>query len=318
MRIDVHVHISACLPGHGSMSTKLRRSFLTRFLRVRFGVYGGDEETEKGFEALLKNTIDETTDLDAAVVLAFDRVYDEQGRPDEARTHLYVTNDYIIELARRHPKMLFGASINPYRKDAVAELERCVKAGAVLVKWLPITQGFDPSNKLCFPLYEAMAHHKIPLLCHTSGERALPVITPEFDSPHLLRPALARGVTVIAAHCGSKATRWQAGYVKEFCEMAIEHEHFYGDTSALNLSPRWHAYDHILKDERVRNKLVHGSDWPIISMPPPKHVKTTELATLMLDGNWMRRDLKIKQAMGFDEAYWLRASKLLKLPAKKR
>ena len=316
MRIDVHVHISACLPGHGSMSTHMRRRFLTRFLRVRFGVYGDDEATEKGFEALLKKTLDETTDLDAAVVLAFDQVYDEQGNADPERTHLYVTNDYIMELAARHPKMLFGASVNPYRKDAVAELERCVKGGAVLVKWLPITQGFDPSNKLCFPLYEAMAHHKIPLLCHTSGERALPVIAPEFDSPHLLRPALERGVTVIAAHCGSKATRWATGYVKEFCEMAIEHEHFYGDTSALNLSPRWHAYDHVLKDERVRNKLVHGSDWPIISMPPPKYVPVLKIPGLMLDMNWMRRDVKIKQEMGFDDAYFRRAAKVLRLPAK--
>jgi predicted TIM-barrel fold metal-dependent hydrolase len=317
MNIDVHVHISACLPGHGSMSTKLRRGFLTRFLRLRFGVHGGDEETERGFEALLKKTIDETKDLDAAVVLAFDQVYDEKGNTDPARTHLYVTNDYIMELAARHPKMLFGCSVNPYRKDAVAELERCVKAGAVLVKWLPITQGFDPSHKLCYPLYEAMAHHKIALLCHTSGERALPVIAPQFDSPCLLKPAIERGVTVIAAHCGSKATSSQVGYVKEFCEMAMEHEHFYGDTSALNLAPRWHAYEHILKNEKVRNKLVHGSDWPIICYPSPKYVSAKKIPALMLDMNWMRRDLKIKQEMGFDEAYFHRAAKVLGLPKKK-
>lgn len=314
MKIDVHVHISACLPGHGSMSPRLRKSILTRFLRLRFGVFGGDEATERGFEALLKKTLDQTTFLDAGVVLAFDQVYTESGAVDHDRTHLYVTNDYIVELARKHPKMLFGASVNPYRKDAVAELERCVKMGAVLVKWLPITQGFDPSHKLCFPLYEAMAHHKIPLLCHTSGEKALPVITPEFDSPYLLKPALERGVTVIAAHCGSKATRSQKGYVDEFCEMAREYEHFYGDTSALNLSPRWHAYDHVLKDERVRNKLIHGSDWPIICYPSTKYVSVTKVPGMMFDLNWMRRDVKIKQAMGFDDAYFRRAAKVLRLP----
>ena len=61
-------------------------------------------------------------------------------------------------------KMLFGASVHPYRKDAVAELERCVAAGAVLLKWLPITQGFNPADPRCFPFYEALAHHKLPLL----------------------------------------------------------------------------------------------------------------------------------------------------------
>ena len=32
--------------------------------------------------------------------------------------------DSVIELARQNPKILFGASVHPFRKDAVAELER--------------------------------------------------------------------------------------------------------------------------------------------------------------------------------------------------
>ena len=68
--------------------------------------------------------------------------------------------------------MHFAASIHPYRADAVAELERCIAAGAVMVKWLPITQDFNPADPKCIPLYEALAHHRIPLLSHTrSGKR---------------------------------------------------------------------------------------------------------------------------------------------------
>jgi len=314
MRIDVHVHITALTPAHGAMSPLLRNNHLTRFLRLRFGIFGDDEKSERAFENILAKTIAQTTDLDAAVVLAFDRVYDENGDIDDARTNLFVTNDYVIDLVKKHPKMLFGASVHPYRKDAVAELERCVAAGATLIKWLPITQGFDPSHKLCFPFYEAMAHHKIPLLCHTSGERALPVISPQFQSPELLLPAVERGVTVIAAHCGSRADNKSKGFVDEFVRMARDHEHFYGDTSALNLPPRWTAYPRILEDPRVRNKLVHGSDWPIISLPPPEYVKWGAMARMMMDGNWMRRDVAIKKYMGFDEAYFQRAGTLLRMP----
>jgi uncharacterized protein len=165
--LDCHVHICACSPGHGWMSDRLQKSLAFRFMRWRLGIIGYDEQTERQLEAKLIETIDQTTWLDAAVVLAFDAVHDAEGRRDDANTHLYVTNDYVIELAKRHPKVLFGASVHPYRKDAVAELQRCVAAGAVLMKWLPITQGFNPADERCIPFYEAMAHHKLPLLSHT-------------------------------------------------------------------------------------------------------------------------------------------------------
>ena len=126
MVIDCHVHISACTPGHGFMSDKLLNSIPFRFMRWRFGLRGTDARTECALERLLVRTIDETREIDAAVVLAFDAVYTADGKFNKENTHLYVTNDYVIELAKRNSKMLFGASVHPYRKDAIAELERCV------------------------------------------------------------------------------------------------------------------------------------------------------------------------------------------------
>src|SRR3954447_20092509 len=194
MVVDCHVHVCACTPGHGKMSDKLLKSLPFRFMQWKLGMSGSSEQTERALERKLIETIDETTTLDAAVVLAFDGVFTEDGTFDDPNTHLYVTNDYVIELAARHPKILFGASVHPYRKDAVAELERCVAAGAVLLKWLPIVQDFDPSDARCFPLYEALAHHKVPLLSHTGGETSLPNRNTAVADPMLLEPALKRGV----------------------------------------------------------------------------------------------------------------------------
>src|SRR5207302_1555018 len=149
------------------------------------GMKGEDEATERAVEAKLASTIDQTETLDAAVVLAFDAVYDRDGQFDARNTHLYVTNDYVIDLCRRHRKMLFGASVHPYRTDAVAEVERCVKAGAVLLKWLPIVQDIDPADERCFPFYEALAHYKLPLLSHTGGEKSLPNVNPNVMDPAL-------------------------------------------------------------------------------------------------------------------------------------
>ena len=295
------------------MSQKLLRSIPFRFMKWRLGLPGEDEATERALEAKLAETIDGTEKLDAAAILAFDAVHSEDGAIDLSRTHLYVTNDYVIELAQRHPKMLFAASVHPYRKDAVAELERCAKAGAVLVKWLPLTQNFNPADPKCFPFYEALAHFKIPLLSHTGFEQSLPTINPDVADPMLLVPAIERGVTIIAAHCGTRSMPWNEDFLPNFVKLAREHEHFYGDTSALNLPTRSYAYKTVTKDPVLRGKLVHGSDWPIIPVPPVSSVGVATSLKLWKEGNWMRRDVLIKEQLELDDAYWQRAAKILRL-----
>ncbi len=311
MILDIHVHVSAFTPPHGGMSRQLLDSIAFRFMRWKLGVTGEDEQAERDIEARLVQTIRQTERLDAAVVLAFDAVYDRDGRLDADNTHLHVTNDYVIELVARNKQILFGASVHPYRKDAIAELERCVNAGAVLCKWLPITQNFNPADERCFPFYEALAHHKLPLLSHTGGENALPQLDKSTADPALLIPALQRGVTVIMAHCGTRSLPTEPDFLDTFARLAKEYEHCYGDTSALNLPARWGAYDVILDDPIVRSKLVHGSDWPIISLPPMMKLGLFESAALLDESNWMRRDVLTKEMLGFDDDYWHRAAKVL-------
>ena len=296
------------------MSDRLQKSLAFRFMRWRLGAKGYDESTERHLERKLVETVDRTEILDAAVVLAFDAVYDTSGRRDDANTHLYVTNDYVIEMAKRHPRVLFGASVHPYRTDAVAEIERCVAAGAVLMKWLPITQNMNPADERCIPFYEALAHHKLPLLSHTGGEKSLPNLDTAVADPRLLEAALKRGVTVIAAHCGTRSVPAERDFCPEFMDMCHLHEHFYGDTSALSLPTRSYAYERVLRDRVVREKLVHGSDWPIPALPPVMNLNWRDSLAVMGEGNWMRRDVLIKQRLGFDDAYWHRAARVLRLP----
>ena len=83
-------------------------------------------------------------------------------------------------------------------------------------------------------------------------------------------------------------------------------------TPPLNLPTRWYGFD-LLKDNLVRQKLVHGSDWPIISIPPIFRVGFLQAMELMRDPNWMRRDIAIKRELGFDDEYWQRGAKVLNL-----
>jgi predicted TIM-barrel fold metal-dependent hydrolase len=315
MIIDCHVHISACTPANGEVSESLQKSLAFRFMRWRLKARGYDANTERQLAQRLFDTLDQTVALDAAAVLAFDAVYDRDGQLDRRNTHLHVKNDYVIDLARRHRKVLFAASVHPYRQDAVAELERCIAAGAVLLKWLPITQDFDPSDERCFPIYEVLAQHKVPLLSHTGGERALPTLNQAVADPMLLEPALKRGVTVIAAHCGTRSAPREPDYLPQFMRLAREYEHCYGDTAALDLPTRSYAWKTILNQRDVRKKLVHGSDWPIPAFPPLSQLGLAGALSVMLDSNWLRRDVRIKQQLDLESDYWHRAGAILRLPA---
>ena len=313
MRIDCHVHLSALLPGHGMMSPRLLRSPRFWLLAKRFGISLDPAYADDALERLLVTQLDEAVELDAAVLLAFDAVYDLDGKFDESNTHLVLENDHAINIVARHPKLLFGCSVHPYRPDAIEELERCVRRGAVLCKWLPITQGIDPSHPKCFPFYEALAHHGLPLLSHTGGEKMLPNINRLAD-PTLLLPAVRRGVRVIAAHCGTRSAYRESDYLPQWSRMAIEHEHFYGDTAALNLPTRSYAFRKLLADDRLRSKLVHGSDWPVIPIPPAMLLGAAEVVRQLEQGNWIRRDAAIKRKLGLDDAYFTRAATILRLP----
>src|SRR5579884_1341016 len=152
MIIDCHVHVCADTPGHGWVAPRLVRRWNFRALRWLLGIRAkAGVELQRQVEAKVVEAVACTTFLDAVVILALDAVYDEQGHLDQDRTNLHVTNDYAWELSQRHPKFLFGASVHPYRPDAVAELERCAERGCVLMKWLPVVQDFNPADRRCLP-----------------------------------------------------------------------------------------------------------------------------------------------------------------------
>lgn len=315
MVLDCHVHVSAFVPGHGRVSARAERSLPFRYMRRQLRIPAGDDEAaEVAVARRLFEALDGAAEVDAAVLLAFDAVYDESGRRDDDATHFFVENDYARELAARHPKARFGASVHPYRRDAVAEVERCARGGAALLKWLPITQRFDPSDRRCFPVYEALAALGVPLLSHTGWEHTLPRLLPAAADPALLVPALDRGVTVIAAHCGSGPAPGGPDYLDTFIRLTHEHERLYGDTAGLSLPNRWYAFERLLADPVARTRLVHGSDWPVPAFPDPRRVKLRETRALLREKNQLRRDVLVKRAMGLDDAdYWHRAARVLGL-----
>jgi len=82
------------------------------------------------------------------------------------------TNDYILDSISRYPARLIGfCAIQPGAGDAaIAELERCAKAGAKGIGELRSdTQGFDLTDeRMMKPLVDAALEHNLIFLTHSS------------------------------------------------------------------------------------------------------------------------------------------------------
>ncbi len=62
-------------------------------------------------------------------LLAFDKNYQSDGSVNLEKTEFYVPNEYVFELAEQHPELFVpNISVNPYRPDAISELEKWARA----------------------------------------------------------------------------------------------------------------------------------------------------------------------------------------------
>jgi uncharacterized protein len=258
-----------------------------------------------------------TSSLDAVVLLAHERVHDSDGTPRSDLGSMYVPNDIVLDLARQHPEFLAGVSIHPARVDAMDELERCAEAGAVLMKCLPNCQNIDCSDKRYAPFWRRMAELGLPLLAHTGGEHTVPVINAAFADPKRLRLPLECGVIVIAAHCATRSGLADPDYFDDWRAMLGEFPNLYGDISAMvSLNRCGHLRDCLNSD--ISSRILNGSDFPV---PVLGHrlwlqgaIDHRTFRRIQSDKNPLERDWRFKQAIGFSDEVFTRASSLLRLP----
>ena len=147
--VDAHTHIFCWgeNPQEGFLSEQTHSSRVTRLLLRVTGITRepGDTLSDKLRNRLLREL--DRSGLDFAVVLAQDAVYRPDGSRNDAATHFYVSNDYVLELAKRSSKVLAGCSINPVRSDALEEipLSTCQTA-LCFPHWLVAGGAFQPAR----------------------------------------------------------------------------------------------------------------------------------------------------------------------------
>lgn len=318
MLIDMHVHLADIEALSGKIAQGGGKSLgrLVRAVNKELSDDPGEGGLNKRWVKCVAYWVEESQ-LDRALLLALDGVYDESGKACPEKSVLQVDNEFIASFAGSGGPFLFGASLHPYRKDAVDQLEKLVKQGAKLIKWIPSAQYIEPDNKLCFPFYEAMADFGIPLLTHTGIEHSLGMRRIRYNHPAKLVPALEKGVKVIAAHCGVHLFLHEPSFFGSWARLAREYEHLYGDTGAFAVVTRISYLKKILRDKELLSKLLYGSDYP--GIPSPKWCwqlgfkKMSELSQIK---NPLEKYLQVMQAVGLPREVLERAGHLLQIKEK--
>ena len=210
-------------------------------------------------------------------LLAFDKNYNRDGTVNLTRTEFYVPNDYVFALIDQYPDLFEPViSVNPYRADALAELEGGARRGARMVKWLPNAMGIDPSDPLCDPFYQKLKELNLVLLSHGGEEKAVHAAEDQkLGNPLLLRRALDAGVKVIVAHCAGLGDnqdlddpqRRRIHNFDLFLRLMAEKRYeglVFADISAMTQFNRMlRPLATILERDDLHERLVNGSDYPL-------------------------------------------------------
>jgi predicted TIM-barrel fold metal-dependent hydrolase len=324
--IDIHCHIAGIGAGESGcfVSPALRENWRYRVYLRSFGVTEA-ELTREG-DALVVRRLSETLArsrlVSKAVVLAMDCVVGADGEPEPGQTEMYIPNAFAAFEARRYPNLLFGASVNPYRRDALEQLDKAVADGAVLIKWLPAIQLIDPADKRLGPFYRRLAEIGLPLLTHTGEEHSFTRAKNELGDPDRLRLPLTEGVTVIAAHAASNG--WNEGErnFNRFLRLAASYHNLYADISALTQHNRPGQLERLLRHRGLYDRLLYGTDAPLINnaiTSPWFHafrLGPHNLMKILAEKNPWDRDVALKRALGVTDEILVNNARLLRVKFK--
>jgi predicted TIM-barrel fold metal-dependent hydrolase len=319
--IDMHCHVAGIGAGGSGcfVSEPLRKSWRFNVYLRSFGT-SLDELQEKGDAIVVDRIADvlrQSKYVSHAVLLAMDGVMNSAGDLDTNRTEVYVPNSFVLAAVQRHTNLLFGASVNPHRKDALEQLTRAHEQDAVLIKWLPSIMHIDPADPALIPFYQKLVELQLPLLTHAGNERSFSTAADDFGDPERLRLPLKCGVQVIAAHIastgsfhGERSTDRLARLMQEFPNLSSE------ISSLTQLNKRAYMKEALRRPE-FAGRLMYGSDFPLINTPlvsswyysfrlPPR-----QMWAISRTGNPWDADVLLKQQLGAPRALFERSRAVL-------
>ncbi len=319
--LDVHCHTAGIGAGGSGcfVSRELEQSYKFGIYLKAFGVTR--EQLAREGDALIVRRISEqlstSTKVGQSIVLALDGVVNEAGELDRTNTQAYVPNEFVATETAKFTNLLWGASINPYRKDALAQLDWAAAHGAKLIKWIPSTMHINPADERLAPFYRRMIELRLPLLCHAGQERSFVGARDELADPVRLELPLKLGVTVIAAHIASTGADEGERDTDRLARMMAAHTNLYSEISSLTQANKLGYLREALTRPEFRGRLLYGTDFPLVNtalVSPwfyPLNLTRAQMSEIAGIENPWDRDVALKQALGVPPEIFQRSATLL-------
>ncbi len=174
------------------------------------------------------------------------------------------TNDYILDSISRYPTRLVGfCAIQPRAGDAaIAELERCAKAGARGIGELRSdVQGFDLADKRTMkPLIDAALKHGLIFLTHSSEP-----VGHEYSGKGSITPDILYSFVTGFPNLKLVCAHWGGGlpFYALMPEVAKALDNVFFDTAAtvfLYKPEIFEQVSHIISSD----KILFGTDYPLM------------------------------------------------------
>ena len=268
--------------------------------------------------------------VDRIVLLAFDKYHDQHGRrPNfpscraERGNDIYTSNSLVRAVCRKHPeRYLFGASVHPYRANAVECVEEVYRGGACLLKWIPLHQNIDVHDPRTLAVLRCCARLGLPVLVHYAGEFTLATQHREFHGlqPFLevlrkLRTADAMP-TAIVPHVATPVTPFGRRRSHQVLVEALLGEFadapLYADISALTSWGKVGFLRQLAARQDIHPKLLFGTDFPVpAALPRLRRDLGNDFRQIKHETSWIQQAARIYRRMKFNEIVFHRSVELL-------
>jgi len=268
--------------------------------------------------------------IERYVLLAFDAVHDDDGHclplpgpRDRCGSDLYTSNSLIRDLCRRFPRrFLFGASVHPYRPNAVGCVEEVFAAGACLLKWMPLHHNIDVRDDRSVAVMRKCADLGLPLLVHCGPEFTLATQRPEYLSVRPLLEVLRRlhregnMPCTIVAHAATPVFFFQSRdshrALLEALTGDLAEAPLYADLAALVTLTKAGDLHRLLRRPELHAKLLFGTDFPVpVGLERLIRNLGGDYRRLMAVPSWPQRAALACRRLGFNEIVFQRAAEIL-------
>ena len=182
-----------------------------------------------------------------------------------------VNNDYVIEAVKKYPDKFIGmCCINPFNKNAINEVERCLKAGLKGVGEIAFYHS-DITHDIIKSLEDIMRlcrEFKVPFMLHTNepvGHEYPGKADMKLKSIYNFLKTYPEN-KIILAHLGGGIFFYNI--MKKEVEDVLKNVYF--DTAAVPFLYKNEIYNESLKFAG-KDKILFGSDYPLIK--PARYFK---------------------------------------------